>query len=49
MRRAIPLTEQFQHFVEDIQDGFRGNVSEKTCQFKLKVLEGESLPSVFSP
>ena len=30
MRRVIPITEQFQHFLEEVRDGFWGDVYQRT-------------------
>jgi putative transposase len=42
MRRVIPITEQFQHFVEEVKGGFWGDVYGKTRQYLSKALELES-------
>lgn len=42
MRRVIPITEHFQHFVEDVKGGFWGDVYGKTRQYWSTALELES-------
>lgn len=42
MRRVIPMTEHFQHFVEDVKGGFWGDVYGKTRQYWSRALELES-------
>jgi hypothetical protein len=33
MRRVIPITEQFQHFVAELKESFWGDVYGRTRQF----------------
>ena len=42
MRRVIPITEQFQHFVEDLKGSFWGDLYTQTRQFWKQALELES-------
>jgi putative transposase len=42
MRRVIPITVQFQHFVEDVKGGFWGDLYGKTRQYWKQALELES-------
>ena len=42
MRRVIPITEQFQHFMEEVRGGFWGDVYGKTRQYWTRALELES-------
>lgn len=42
MRRVIPITEQFPHFVEDLRGGFWGDVYGKTRQYWSRAPELES-------
>jgi putative transposase len=42
MRRVIPITEQFQHFVEEARGGFWTDIYSKTRQYWTQALELES-------
>lgn len=42
MRRVIPMTEQFQHFVAEVKESFWGDVYGRTRLFWQKFLEAES-------
>ena len=42
MRRVIPITEHFQHFVEELRGGFWGDLYGQTRQFWKHALELES-------
>jgi putative transposase len=42
MRRVIPITEQFQHFVEDARGGLWSDIYSKTRQYWAQALELES-------
>jgi putative transposase len=42
MRRVIPITEQFQHFVAELKESFWGDVYGRTRQFWQKFLQDES-------
>lgn len=43
MRKVAPITEQFQHFVAELQDSFWGDVYVKTKLAWKRFLDGESL------
>lgn len=43
MRRVIPITEQFQHFVEDLKGSFWGDCYGQARRFIHQAIEGESL------
>ncbi len=43
MRRLIPITEQFQHFVAEVKESFWGEVYGRTRLFWQKFLEGQSV------
>lgn len=43
MRRVIPITEQFQHFVEDLQGGFWGDCYGQVRRLCNEAIERESL------
>src|SRR5579872_1339044 len=42
MRRVIPITEQFQHFVEETRGGLWSDIYSKTRDYWTKALELES-------
>ena len=41
MRKVTPITEQFQHFVQDLKESFWGDVYDKTRGVWKKFLEDE--------
>ena len=43
MRKVTPITEQFQHFVEDLQESFWGDLCGRTRLAWKKFFEAESL------
>jgi transposase-like protein len=43
MRRVIPITEQYQHFVEDVQGGFWQDVHSQVRHFCNQAIERESI------
>jgi hypothetical protein len=43
MRRVIPITEQYQHFVADLQGGFWGDCYEQARRFVNEAIERESI------
>lgn len=43
MRRVIPITEQFQHFVAEVKESFWGDIYGRTQLFWQKFLEGQSV------
>ena len=43
MAKVAPVTEQFQHFVREVQDSFWGDVYGKTRLAWKRFLEGDSL------
>ncbi len=46
MKKLAPVTEQFQHFVKDLQESFWGDVYGKTKQFWKQILEEDSEASM---
>src|SRR5215472_10508333 len=43
MRRLIPITEQFQHYLESVKESFWGDLYQRTRLAWEKFLEAESL------
>jgi hypothetical protein len=43
MRRVIPITEQYQHFVEELQGSFWGDCFGQARRFVNQAIERESI------